>query len=41
MNVVVIAIIAKVKREGKRKLINGFNVPDSEPNIIELKEKSG
>ena len=32
---------SKAMREGKRKLVNGFNVPDSEPNIIELEEKSG
>ena len=37
MNAVVTAIITKAMREGKPKLVNGFNVPDSEPNIIELK----
>lgn len=32
---------SKAMREGKRKLVNGFNVADSEANIIELEKKNG
>ena len=27
--------------EGKHKLVNGFNIPDTEPNMIELKTSEG
>jgi len=32
---------SKALMEGKRKLVSGFDIPDSEPNIIELEKKSG
>ena len=32
---------SKAMREGKRKLVNGFNVPDTDSNIIDLVKKTG
>ena len=32
---------SKALMEGKRKLVKGFDIPDTDQNIIELKKKSG
>jgi len=32
---------SKVLMEGKRKLVKGLDIPDTDQNIIELEKKSG